>query len=626
MKEDGYMKYLIIENPQLANQWDFAKNDQIDINKITVASKEKVWWIGGCGHEWQASVVSRNSGRGCPYCSGQKVLKGFNDFGSNRPDLIEEWDYEQNIDISPYDVTLNSHKKVVWKCKKCKKTWTAIIKARVNGNGCPFCAVETRKNTFNKTIIKTRKNSVKDNSPNLVEEWLYDDKTGYTPENTAINSHRLISWKCKKCGYVWKAIVKNRVNGSGCPFCAGRLVHSGINDLKTLSPELIEEWDYERNIDVSPSTIHSKSGRKVWWKCKLGHEWECRVADRVEKNVKCPICSRFFKTSFAEQSVFFYVCKYFPGSINSYKPEFLIPQEIDIFIPGLNVGIEYDGQNYHNKIEKDIKKDEICIKQGITLIRIREPKCKTIARKHPTILLKDLSYEELSQAIKTILLYLNVKSVDIDVNRDKYEILKCFYNYAVNNSVAMVYPELCKEWDLDANKGLTPNCIPANKSKMKYNWICNKCGNKWQAMLSERIKGTGCPVCTNRRIVVGVNDLATTNLELAKEWDYKKNYPLKPQNFTSGSNENVWWICSKCGHHWHTRINRRVNGSGCSRCVVDARKKKVYQYSLGKELINIYDGLLYAAKKNKISAGAISKACKSQNHKACGYLWFYEKQ
>lgn len=55
-------------------------------------------------------------------------------------------------------------------------------------------------------------------------------------------------------------------------------------------PILAKEWDYEKNGDILPSSFSAGSGRKVWWKDALGHEWLAAICNRVQgKN--CPYCS-----------------------------------------------------------------------------------------------------------------------------------------------------------------------------------------------------------------------------------------------------------------------------------------------------------------------------------------------
>ena len=98
---------------------------------------------------------------------------------------------------------------------------------------------------------------------------------------------------------------------------------------------------------------------------------------------------------------------------------------------------------------------------------------------------------------------------------------------------------------------------------------CNK-GHDWQTMVSNRVKGHGCPVCSGHKVLDGFNDLATTDPEIAKEWNYEKNAPLTPSDFTAGSGKRVWWRCQN-GHEWQACICHRApksnsRGTGCPLC------------------------------------------------------------
>ena len=127
------------------------KNREKSPSNFKANSGKIVWWRCNKGHEWQARIADRNNGRGCPFCSGKKILKGFNDLQSVNPALAEEWNYKKNNSLSPTDVFPNSHKKVWWICQKGHE-WQAIIVNRNKGNGCPICARKSRnKNGLQKT-------------------------------------------------------------------------------------------------------------------------------------------------------------------------------------------------------------------------------------------------------------------------------------------------------------------------------------------------------------------------------------------------------------------------------------------------------------------------------------------
>lgn len=98
-------------------------------------------------------------------------------------------------------------------------------------------------------------------------------------------------WKCKK-GHSFYASVSSRTNlKSGCPYCSNQKVIIGYNDLATTNPELLKEWNYERNMDITPQSVTAGSGKKVWWKCKNGHEWLSSIYNR-KRGRNCPVCNR----------------------------------------------------------------------------------------------------------------------------------------------------------------------------------------------------------------------------------------------------------------------------------------------------------------------------------------------
>ena len=128
-------------NPALAKEWNYEKNTGLTPVDVTPGSNKIVWWKCHQEHEYKASIADRKSGRGCPYCAGKKVLKGFNDLQTVNPTLAAEWHDEKNNKLTPSDVMPNSHDMVWWKCNKGHE-WQARIDSRNNGNGCPICRKE----------------------------------------------------------------------------------------------------------------------------------------------------------------------------------------------------------------------------------------------------------------------------------------------------------------------------------------------------------------------------------------------------------------------------------------------------------------------------------------------------
>ena len=62
------------------------------------------------------------------------------------------------------------------------------------------------------------------------------------------------------------------------------------NSLANKFPEIAKQWNYEKNLSLTPEMISPYSNKKVWWKCQEGHEWRAVVCSRVAGN-GCPYCS-----------------------------------------------------------------------------------------------------------------------------------------------------------------------------------------------------------------------------------------------------------------------------------------------------------------------------------------------
>ena len=116
------MKKMKKLDSKLIKEWHPKKNGLLSPNIFSAGSNYNAWWLGKCGHEWQAPISGRNRGDGCPFCSGHRVLPGFNDLESQCPDMLIDWDYEKN-DIFPSMLTKRSGRKVFWKCKNCGREW-----------------------------------------------------------------------------------------------------------------------------------------------------------------------------------------------------------------------------------------------------------------------------------------------------------------------------------------------------------------------------------------------------------------------------------------------------------------------------------------------------------------------
>lgn len=378
------------------------------------------------GHEYTNTIGKRISGRNCPYCSGNKILPGFNDLSTREPQLIKEWDFSKN-DKSPDTIFPGTKKKYWWLCPK---------------------------------------------------------------------------------GHSYDMAPIHRKYGQGCPYCSGKRVLIGFNDLLSQYNELCKEWDYNKN-DISPDEFVINSAKRVWWKCKEGHEWKSKIYNRTTNNSNCPYCVYEEKEN----------VEYIDKNSSEFK-ENIIPYLIE------------------NKfLEKSISKN-----------RILKFKCKKGHR----------------------------------YNREAYTQLKntkcpiCFKKS--RNEKLLKYR---KYWDYSKNK---ENITDINISfKKKYWWVCDK-NHSYLMSIDKKInRSNNCPYCSNRKVLIGYNDITTTHPELLKEWNYDKN-TIKPDEVTYGSDKKVWWKCEK-GHEWKTSLNQRTyekRKTNCPYCYtpvfVSRGEQEVYDY------------------------------------------------
>ena len=545
MAEKNEKKY-VSDSAQLLAEWNWEKNASLDPAQLTLGSNKKVWWACSKGHEWMATPNNRSNGSGCPYCASRKVLKGYNDLQTVNPVLAAEWNYKKSDSLSPADVTSNSDKIAWWKCSKGHE-WQATVGSRNRGAGCPYCAGQK--------VIRGY-NDLETVNPSLAKEWNYDKNCTLMPADVMPSSYKKVWWKCQR-GHEWQAAIGNRNKGAGCPYCAGQKPLKGKNDLETINPALAKEWNYEKNNGLLPSDFMPNSGKKVWWRCQKGHQWQARIAHR-NNGIGCPECDMERHTSFPEYALMYYLEKSGIDAIHLYREN---DYELDIFIPSKNIAIEYDGYFWHNnKTKKDLEKNRRCVEDGIKLYRVREYLPSLYDSSIDFLLQKD---DLLDDLLTEILFVITKENVDVNLKRDAIYIENLREFNEKESSLLCSNPQISAEWNYMKNGKLRPENYTVSSSKRVW-WKCSE-GHEWEAKISQRNNGTGCPYCAGKKVLKGYNDLKTINPSLAKEWNYKKNVGLTPEDVSSNSNKKIWWICTE-DHEWETTVNNRKKGTGCPYC------------------------------------------------------------
>ena len=480
------------------------KNEDLKPSMFRKSSNHYVWWLCERGHEYKAKINNRVNGLGCPYCSGAKPLKGFNTLADIFPQILLEWDYEKNIK-TPYDYLPSTKDKVFLICSKCGYKHESIIN-KVNrsfksgNNGCPVCS---------KKVLITNVNDFKTKYPMLAQEWDYE-KNKTKPEDYSASSIENVWWVCKSCNNSWLDTINHRVyRNSSCLFCSSRKkkLLVGFSDLATTNPEILNEWDYEKNI-IKPQDVTNRSRKKVYWICNKGHSYYQEINSHI-KGFGCKYCSGHD------------VLKGFNDLQSKY------PKLIEEWNKTKNINITPDmimsGTN-----KKVWWKCSECGKEWQSSI------CGRAANSGKTTC-KGCSLR-------------NSKRV--------------YLRQGVNDLVT-VCPKVAVEWDYEKNIGLAPNDVTAHSSQVVW-WKC-KNGHEWKASILNRTKDgyRGCPYCANRR-VSEENNLQVVNPVVSKEWNYKKNGTLTPSDITANSNKKVWWICEN-GHEWQASPNNRMR-TNCPYC------------------------------------------------------------
>ena len=341
--------------PVLAAEWS-EKNAPLEPTQVGPGTHKKVVWHGRCGHEWEAAVRSRVAGAGCPFCSHNIVLPGFNDLQSRRPELAEEWS-DRNLPLLPSQVTEFANKRVWWRCARGHE-WFTLISTRSYGSKCPYCSDILTLKGFNDFATL---------HPYLANEW--SDRNGeLRPDMVNSKSRRNVWWKCSVCGNEWKSLVKSRVKGTKCPVCADRAVLAGFNDLATTDPKLLEAWDYEKNGEVKPENVSRCSMKSVWWRCQFGHSWKDAVANRAVLSARCIYCEKEFQSLLPQLLIMLYCSM--KGLDVELDSEARLGIPIDAYIPELSLAIIVDDRETKKETAFSAVAKDLCVKRGILLRRI----------------------------------------------------------------------------------------------------------------------------------------------------------------------------------------------------------------------------------------------------------------
>ena len=108
-------------------------------------------------------------------------------------------------------------------------------------------------------------------------------------------------------------------------------------------------------------------------------------------------------------------------------------------------------------------------------------------------------------------------------------------------------------------------------SGRKLTFVCPDCKQKFEAAICNVVRSvdngtTGCPVCAGRKVVPGINDLASQYPEVATMWSSKNKLPASEVATQSG--KKAFFKCHNCGQEFEAAIQNVVRsvGNGFTGC------------------------------------------------------------
>jgi hypothetical protein len=297
-----------------------------------------------------------------------KTIKHYQNAGYDIPKKKDKWgkltvSYGTKIMVNIKDLTKGSNIKLTKICDDCGEIVTdqlyqSILKCRKNGDGkdrCEKCGkiysgFKRKKNIKYENSLEFY--AIKNNKEYLLKE--FSSKNEKKPFEIFKSSRDIYFWICQECGSEYDlAVCRRTTSEENCPYCRGLRVNN-TNSFGNTYPKQSDEWNYERNGDLTPFDITSRSSKKVWWICSENHEWKSRIADR--KYNGCPFCNQSkgedkIAKWLINNNIRFITQKEFIDLVGLGGGNL----SYDFYLPKLNLLIEYQGE-FHDGNGRDFTK------------------------------------------------------------------------------------------------------------------------------------------------------------------------------------------------------------------------------------------------------------------------------
>ena len=261
--------------------YDYKKNNDLKPEDFPAGSGTSVWWRCENNHSWKAPFERIAKGSGCSKCSLQTSFPEIRLYSEIKVIFEDaEWRYklEKRIELDVFlpthlicleydgnhyhDNDMHDKEKNNYLISKGIKVIRLREKplSKINDDDIDFSQKlkkDLDKIYINKLLIKM-KSICTDDQQLKINDYLNSKNYLNNEEFKRITS------------FLPKPIPEK--------------------SLAEVNKELCLEWNLKKNSPLTPEMFEPKSGKKVWWICKHGHEWESTI-DKRSLGRKCPYCS-----------------------------------------------------------------------------------------------------------------------------------------------------------------------------------------------------------------------------------------------------------------------------------------------------------------------------------------------
>lgn len=560
------------QHPDVAAEWHPTRNGTLTPAMVAPSSSRKVWWSCDRGHDYLAYIGHRTRSRsGCPYCSHRSVLAGFNDMVTTHPHLAAEWHPTKNGTLTPDAVIAGTNRRFWWRCELGHE-WFALSshRAKIGGPGCTVCS--------NRKVLAGF-NDLATTHPHLAGEWHEHLNGDLRPDEVVAGTDRIVWWRCPE-GHDFEAPCSRRSGPrqGGCPVCSGRQRRAGVNDLATTHPHLAAEWHPDRNGGLTPQDVSHGKGTSVWWQCQDGHEWQQTITSRTRATSSpCPGCAKGRIVIPGVNDL----ASTHPDLAKQLHPTRNGDLDPRTILAGTETRLWWQCERGHEWEAVCYSRSgankggcPVCanarVLTGYNDLATTHP--DLAAQWHPSSNHPLLPTEIVAGANRKIWWQCQRgHEWQALVNTRSQRGFGCPYcsgtlTLAGFNDLATTHPHVAAEWHPVRNGDLRPDQVATGASRRIW-WQCS-IGHEWIAVCSSRTgpSATCCPYCSNKKVLAGYNDLATTHPNLLVEWHPTRNLPLTPSEVVAGTPMKIWWLCA-VGHEWQAVSGNRARlGVGCPDC------------------------------------------------------------